>query len=94
MTMVGGATVGYCATGSLVMAAPPSTTMNSAMTQAKMGRSMKKLDDMATQVRELLASRTTLLAGVSHDLRTPLTRMRLALEMLKDQPAPNASATW
>jgi two-component system osmolarity sensor histidine kinase EnvZ len=43
---------------------------------------------MARQVRELLTARTTLLAGVSHDLRTPLARMRLALEMLKSDPAP------
>jgi two-component system osmolarity sensor histidine kinase EnvZ len=48
----------------------------------------RRFNAMATQVRELLASRTTLLAGVSHDLRTPLTRMRLALEMLKDHPDP------
>lgn len=48
----------------------------------------RRFNAMATQVRELLASRTTLLAGVSHDLRTPLTRMRLALEMLKDRPDP------
>ena len=34
------------------------------------------------QVRELLANRTVLLAGISHDLRTPLTRLRLGLEML------------
>ena len=37
---------------------------------------------MALQVREMLANRTTLLAGISHDLRTPLARMRLAVEML------------
>jgi two-component system osmolarity sensor histidine kinase EnvZ len=48
----------------------------------------RRFNAMATQVRELLASRTTLLAGVSHDLRTPLTRMRLALEMLKVHPDP------
>jgi two-component system osmolarity sensor histidine kinase EnvZ len=48
----------------------------------------RRFNAMATQVRELLASRTTLLAGVSHDLRTPLTRMRLALEMLKGHPDP------
>ena len=40
-TMAGGATTGYCATGSLVMARPPRAAMKSATTQAKMGRSMK-----------------------------------------------------
>ncbi len=41
-------------------------------------------NQMALQVRELLANRTTLLAGISHDLRTPLARMRLAVEMLPE----------
>ena len=39
---------------------------------------------MARDVSALLANRTTLLAGISHDLRTPLTRMRFALELLPD----------
>lgn len=42
---------------------------------------------MAVQVRDLLAARTMLLAGVSHDLRTPLARMRLTLELLRTQPS-------
>jgi len=42
----------------------------------------ERFNQMARQVRELLANRTTLLAGISHDLRTPIARMRLALEML------------
>ncbi len=45
-----------------------------------------RFNAMAQQVQDLLNARTTLLAGVSHDLRTPLARMRLALEMLKDGP--------
>lgn len=47
-----------------------------------------RINQMARQVRELLAARTTLLAGVSHDLRTPLSRMRLALALLADEPDP------
>ena len=43
---------------------------------------------MALQVQELLANRTTLLAGISHDLRTPLARMRLAVEMLPRDADP------
>lgn len=45
-------------------------------------------NQMALQLRDLIEARTTLLAGVSHDLRTPLARMRLALEMLTIQPTP------
>src|SRR6218665_1763073 len=42
-TMVGGATGGDWVIGSCVSATPPSTLMNSAITQAKMGRSIKNL---------------------------------------------------
>ena len=38
---------------------------------------------MAEEVRGLLENRTVLLSGISHDLRTPLTRLRLALSMLE-----------
>ena len=40
---------------------------------------------MNIQVKELLANRTTLLAGIAHDLRTPLTQIQLALTMLPDE---------
>lgn len=41
-------------------------------------------NDMARDIAALLTNRTTLLAGISHDLRTPLARMRLAVELLPD----------
>jgi two-component system osmolarity sensor histidine kinase EnvZ len=41
-------------------------------------------NNMARDISALLSNRTTLLAGISHDLRTPLARMRLALELLPD----------
>jgi two-component system osmolarity sensor histidine kinase EnvZ len=47
---------------------------------------------MSLQVQALLANRTTLLAGISHDLRTPLSRMRLALEMLPENVDPKIAA--
>ena len=39
---------------------------------------------MRERIRRHMTQRTTLLAGVSHDLRTPLTRMKLSLAMLPD----------
>jgi two-component system, OmpR family, osmolarity sensor histidine kinase EnvZ len=44
---------------------------------------MTMRDRLQRQVRQ----RTQMLAGVSHDLRTPLTRMKLALEILGNDPA-------
>lgn len=42
---------------------------------------------MQDRIRRFLAQRTEMLAGVSHDLRTPLTRLRLALAMLPQDEA-------
>ncbi len=48
----------------------------------------RSFNHMGQQVRELLANRTTLLAGISHDLRTPLARIQLALAMLPEHVEP------
>jgi signal transduction histidine kinase len=40
---------------------------------------------MQAQIQTFIAHRTTMLAAISHDLRTPLTRIRLRGELIEDQ---------
>ena len=42
---------------------------------------------MQNRIKRFLKQRTEMLAGVSHDLRTPLTRMKLQLSLMKDDNA-------
>src|ERR1700745_2441923 len=42
---------------------------------------------MRDRIRRQIRQRTQMLAGVSHDLGTPLTRIKLSLELLRDDPA-------
>ncbi len=41
--------------------------------------------DMRRRIERQVSQRTDMLAGVSHDLRTPLTRLKLQIEMLSDE---------
>jgi len=42
--------------------------------------------EMHERIKRQIQQRTTMLAGVSHDLRTPLTRMKLQVAMLGNSP--------
>ena len=44
-------------------------------------------NQMRTRIKRFLKQRTEMLAGVSHDLRTPLTRMKLQITFIKDKKA-------
>lgn len=44
-------------------------------------------NQMRTRIKRFLKQRTEMLAGVSHDLRTPLTRMKLQISLMKDKKA-------
>jgi two-component system osmolarity sensor histidine kinase EnvZ len=43
---------------------------------------------MSSDIQELSENRTVVVAGISHDLRTPLTRLGLAVEMLSEDSEP------
>lgn len=47
----------------------------------------RALTDMSKRLQAAEAERALMLAGVSHDLRTPLTKLRLILAMLRDADA-------
>jgi signal transduction histidine kinase len=49
----------------------------------------KKINDLQEKVNKLLANRTRVVTAISHDLRTPLTRLKLRAEYLVDDPNYN-----
>lgn len=48
-------------------------------------RTARALSDMQDRVLKLIADRTRMLAAVSHDLRTPITRLRLRAEEIEPE---------
>lgn len=56
----------------------------------EIGRLAEALNKMRQEIDHMLCERERFLAGITHDLRTPLSRMRVALEL---QPAENAEFT-
>ena len=53
----------------------------------ELGRLTQSFNEMARQVRDMIQARDRLLLDVSHELRSPLTRMKLLIEMVHDQSA-------
>jgi len=50
------------------------------------------LNRMSSDIQEMAANRTVMIAGISHDLRTPLTRLGIAVEMLDENSNPELVA--
>jgi signal transduction histidine kinase len=51
----------------------------------ELGQLTRALNDMVSRVREMLRARDRLLLDVSHELRSPLTRIKVALEFVRDE---------
>jgi two-component system osmolarity sensor histidine kinase EnvZ len=52
----------------------------------------RAFNQMSSDIQELADNRTVIVAGISHDLRTPLTRLELAVEMLDEKSEPQLIA--
>jgi two-component system osmolarity sensor histidine kinase EnvZ len=59
---------------------------------AEVRQAAAAFNQMQGRIRRFVESRTAMLAGISHDLRTPLTRLRLGLAMLPSEAAEDAAA--
>lgn len=55
---------------------------------AELAELVAQFNHMAERVRRAQEDQAMLLAGVSHDLRTPLARLSLAVELMRTQPQP------
>jgi signal transduction histidine kinase len=65
--------------------APPLPEQGSTETR----RAAQAFNRMQTRIQRLVRERARALAAVSHDLRTPLTRLRLRAELVDDTPLRN-----
>ena len=55
----------------------------------EIGQLANDIDDMAHKLQQLQTSQTRLLTDVSHELRSPLARLQVALELAKDKQPGN-----
>ncbi len=52
----------------------------------------RAFDDMASRIERVVVDQRELLAAISHELRSPLGRARIALEIARDRAAPEDAA--
>ena len=66
-----------------VMSSPSYIYENTIQSPREIAAVSQALKDMSHRLQSAEADRALMLAGVSHDLRTPLTKLRLSLAMMK-----------
>ncbi len=54
----------------------------------ELGELAATFDEMASRIEKLLASQRQLFSNISHDIRTPLTRQKLAIELAREAADP------
>jgi len=52
----------------------------------------RTINRLSADINEMAENRTVMIAGISHDLRTPLTRLSIAVEMLDERSRPELIA--
>ncbi len=75
--------VGWLNTGAKEIAKGNIDHQVSVRSPDELGRLAESFNDMAQQVREMIHARDRLLVDVSHELRSPLTRMKVAVEFVQ-----------
>ena len=58
----------------------------------RFNRAAKQIESLVKSHETLLASQKSLLANASHELRSPLTRIRMGLELMGSTPSPHAKS--
>eukprot|EP01030_Chromulinospumella_sphaerica_P005487 gene5486-5364_t len=56
---------------------------------AEMRRTARAINEMQASIQKYVEDRTRLFAGISHDLKTPITRLKLRTELLDDDELRN-----